>query len=72
MYTGDLTLWIEGYFVTGYLVMNSINGVPLEYQGIALVNGQLVGWELDLSFFHWPIRLLAQRGSLGGCVIHVC
>lgn len=59
-YTGELTLWIEGFFVKGYLQLTEINGSPVSNpdQTIPiLVQGQLIGTELDLTCFtntSWP------------------
>jgi len=59
VYEGEMSLWIEGYFVKGYMHITGING---EYYDDAysfqpfLVSGQLIGSDLDLSFYcyWWP------------------
>lgn len=57
VYNGELALWIDSYFVRGYLKLTSINGVPVSnpYTRMPiLVSGQLIGTELDLSFYTGP------------------
>ena len=59
VYEGEMSLWIEGFFVKGYMHITGING---EYYDDAysfqpfLVSGQLIGSDLDLSFYcyWWP------------------
>jgi hypothetical protein len=48
---GDLTLWAEGYFVKGYLVVNSANGGEVLNKVLTIVNGQLIDGILELSFY---------------------
>ena len=57
LYEGEISLWIEGYFVKGYM---HITGVNSEYYDDAyslppyLVSGQLIDSVLDLSFYcYW-------------------
>lgn len=52
VFEGELSLWAEGYFVKGYLVILALDGVFFDDPLPAiLVNGQLVDGYLDLSFF---------------------
>ena len=59
VYEGELSLWIEGFFVKGYMHITGVNG---EYYDDAysyqpyLVSGQLIGMDMDLSFYcsWWP------------------
>lgn len=54
VYEGELTLWIEGFFVKGYLKLTTVNdsAVADPYGTMPiLVNGQLIDTELDLAFF---------------------
>ena len=54
VYLGDLTIWIEGYYVNGYLTLTSINNDPVTGPHASqpiLVTGHLVDSELNLSFF---------------------
>ena len=59
VYEGELSLWIEGYFVKGYMQITGINGeyfdAPYDDQPY-LVSGQLIGLDMDLSFYcdWWP------------------
>ena len=48
---GDLTLWAEGYFVKGYLVVNFVNSQEVAEKVLTLVNGQLIDGILELSFY---------------------
>ncbi len=66
-YKGDLTLWIEGFYVKGYLKLTSINGLSVadSYRRPILVNGQLIGTELDLSFFTGPSGVWPNSSDLG-------
>ena len=50
-FDGTMALWAEGFFVKGYLVVSSVNGVTLPDWGLTLVAGQLIDGFLDLSFF---------------------
>ncbi len=61
-FEGVMALWAEGFFVKGYLVVLSVDGVELAEVGLTLpilVNGQLIDGFLDLSFF------AASRGFFG-------
>lgn len=54
VYAGDLTIWIEGYYVNGYLKLTSINEEPVTDPHASqpiLVTGHLVDNKLNLSFF---------------------
>ena len=54
VYRGELTIWIEGYYVNGYLKLTSINESPVTDPHASqpiLVTGHLVDNELNLSFF---------------------
>jgi hypothetical protein len=59
IYEGELSLWIEGYFVKGYMHITGVNGEyfddPYLYQPY-LVSGQLIGLDMDLAFYcdWWP------------------
>lgn len=59
LYEGEISLWIEGYFVKGYLQFTGVNGeyfeYPYDYQPM-LVSGELIDANLNLSFFcyWWP------------------
>lgn len=48
---GFASLWAEGFFVRGYLVITQKDGIELEDQFVTLVNGQLIDGLLDLSFY---------------------
>jgi hypothetical protein len=48
---GDMTLWAEGYFVKGYLIVYMVNGTEITGPGLTLVNGQLVDGIMELSFY---------------------
>ena len=64
---GELSLWIEGFFVKGYLKLTSVNGSDVEnsFRPPILVNGQLIGTELDLSFFTGPSGVWPNDSDLG-------
>ena len=54
VYLGELTIWLEGYYVNGYLKLTSINNEPVSSPHPSqpiLVTGHLVDNELNLSFF---------------------
>ena len=59
VYEGELSIWIEGYFVKGYMHITGVNGEyfddPYIYQPY-LVSGQLIGLDMDLAFYcdWWP------------------
>ena len=48
--SGELTLWAEGFFIQGYLLISALDGELLDESIFALVNGQLVDGFLRLSF----------------------
>jgi len=50
-FTGELTLWAEGFFVKGYLSIYEKDGEPLENPILTFVHGQLIDGWLDLNFF---------------------
>ena len=53
VYKGILTLWVEGIRVAGHLQMTEINGTPVDNDDNIpiVINGQLVGGELELTCF---------------------
>jgi hypothetical protein len=59
VYEGELSLWVEGLYVKGYMHITGVNG---EYYDDAysfqpfLVAGRLIGLDMDLAFFcdWWP------------------
>ena len=88
VYTGELTLWIEGFYVKGYLIITSVNGVPVTVAASAevmtdedisgpynrmpiLVNGQLIGTELDLSFFTGPANTWPTNSDIYGAIVYL-
>ena len=74
VYTGDLTLWIEGFFVKGYLNITSVNGTPVGDPMTdmpILVNGQLDGTELDLAFFTGPANTWPTNSDSYGAIVYM-
>jgi hypothetical protein len=63
---GDLSLWAEGYFIKGYLVVNFVNGLEVQDKVLTLVNGQLIDGILELSFYAQgePYQVLDDEVSL--------
>ena len=59
VYEGEMSLWVEGFYVKGYMHITGVNG---EYYDDAyswqpfLVTGRLIGLDMDLSFYcdWWP------------------
>lgn len=49
-FTGLLSLWAEGYYVRGQMVVSHVNGIEVEVPTVTLVNGQLIDGFLDLAF----------------------
>lgn len=49
-FEGQLSLWFEGIFARGYLVIKAINGAVVASQQTWLVNGQLSNGTLKLTF----------------------
>jgi len=49
--SGELALWAEGYFIKGYMVINTVNGANVEEPVLTFVNGQLIDGILELSFY---------------------
>ncbi|MFZ0429264.1 MAG: hypothetical protein WAO20_14180 [Acidobacteriota bacterium] len=50
-FDGMMALWVEGYFVKGYLKISHHNQQVLDLPSLVFVHGQLAGRYLDLSFF---------------------
>ncbi len=50
-FDGTMALWVEGFFVKGYLLVLNYNDQALESPRLTLVHGQLLDRYLDLSFF---------------------
>ncbi len=48
--TGGMTLWAEGFFVTGYFLISAVDQEPVEESVLILVNGQPIDGFLQLSF----------------------
>jgi len=71
VFKGEMTLWIEGSSVDGYLIFteidmgdgsgNQVVADPYDKPVPILVNGQLIGTELDLAFYTGPV-LIAWPG----------
>lgn len=63
---GEITLWAEGYFVKGYLVISTVNGGPVQERVFTFVNGQLIDGILELSFYAQgeAFQVLADEVSL--------
>lgn len=51
VFEGQMSLWAEGFFVRGYLVLQKYNEGAIGSPEVTLVNGQLIDGFLDLSFF---------------------
>lgn len=51
VFEGQMGLWVEGFFVRGYLVIQRYNSNPIAEPQVTLVSGQLIDGFLDLSFF---------------------
>jgi hypothetical protein len=47
---GDIAIWAEGYFVKGYLILDTVNQASVTKR-LAIVNGQLIDGALELSFY---------------------
>jgi hypothetical protein len=56
VYEGELALWIDGFRVKGYLQITDDGTGPVDNSNVRpiLVNGQLIGDELDLTCFTGP------------------
>ncbi|MEJ2083989.1 MAG: hypothetical protein P8Y94_18000, partial [Acidobacteriota bacterium] len=50
-FQGAMALWVEGFFVKGYIRMDSYNGQNLEASLVQWVSGSLAGRDLVLSLF---------------------
>jgi hypothetical protein len=50
-FQGTMALWVEGFFVKGYILMDSYNGQNLEASQVQWVSGSLTGRDLVLSLF---------------------
>ncbi len=50
-FQGTMALWVEGFFVKGYILMSSYNGTSFDAPVLTFVHGQLIDRYLDLSFF---------------------
>ena len=50
-FQGEMVLWVEGFFVKGYILMYSYNGQNLEASEVQWVSGSLTGRDLVLSLF---------------------
>ena len=50
-FQGEMVLWVEGFFVKGYILMYSYNGQNLEASQVQWVSGSLTGRDLVLSLF---------------------
>ncbi len=73
-FTGELTLWIEGFFVKGYLNITSVDGTAVgdpTTEIPILVNGQLIGTELDLTFFTGPANTWPTNSDIYGAVVYI-
>jgi hypothetical protein len=50
VYVGDVTFWIEGYVVNGFMRLSHINGEEIENTQTWKVTGQLIFDEMKLAF----------------------
>ena len=48
--TGELTLWAEGLFIRGYMMISLVDGETVEEPKVSLVNGELEDGFLRLAF----------------------
>ena len=48
--TGELSLWVDGSFVHGYMLISALDGEAFEEPEFSLVNGELEGSRLRLTF----------------------
>ena len=73
VYEGILTIWIEGFFVKGYLQMTDVGSGPVSFDDTIpiLVNGQLVGTELELACTTWPANTWPGVESLYGGLLYI-
>ena len=74
-YTGELALWIEGFGVKGYLQMTSVDGAgtPVDFNANTpiMLNGQLVGTELELASTTWPANTWPGVESPYGGILYI-
>ncbi|MBZ5552805.1 MAG: hypothetical protein LAO21_08810 [Acidobacteriia bacterium] len=48
---GDASLWVDGFYVGGYVRFTTLNGSPLSVPEVYFLGGRLVGTALRLSFY---------------------
>ncbi len=48
--TGELSLWAEGFFIRGYMMILELDGEAIENPKVSLVNGELENGFLRLAF----------------------
>ncbi len=72
-YIGELSLWIEGFRVKAYLQMISVGGVSVVDNDVIpiLLNGQLVGTELELASTTWPANTWPGIESEFGGLLYI-
>ena len=62
-FSGDLALWVEGFFVKGYLRIYTFNDHDFSEPQLTLVHGQLLDRYLDLSFFALSQNFFGDTGT---------
>ena len=62
--TGEITLWAEGSFLRGYMVISAVDGETFEDPEFSLVNGELQDGRLRLSFTIFQDPFLFRESTM--------